>query len=77
MRIIIYIYLYYLFIYMEYKTTYKFRIYSNKTQINKIDYILNLSHNLYNAMLEQRKIVYELNKDFYENLKVDYNTQSV
>ena len=62
---------------MEYKTTYKFRIYPNKTQINKIDYILDLSHKLYNAMLEQRKMAYELNKDFYENLKVDYNTQSV
>jgi putative transposase len=62
---------------MEYRTTYKFRIYPNKTQINKIDYILNLSHNLYNAMLEQRKIAYELNKDFYEDLKVNYNTQSV
>ena len=62
---------------MEYKTTYKFRLYPNKTQINKIGYILDLSHNLYNSMLEQRKIAYELNKDFYEDLKVNYNTQSV
>ena len=62
---------------MEYKTTYKFRIYPNKTQINKIDYILDLSHKLYNAMLEQRKIAYELNKDFYEDLNINYNTQSV
>ncbi len=62
---------------MEYKTTYKFRLYPNKTQINKIDYILDLSYKLYNAMLEQRKIAYELNKDFYEDLKVNYNTQSV
>ncbi len=62
---------------MEYKTTYKFILYPNKTQINKIGYILDLSHNLYNAMLEQRKMAYELNKYFYENLKVDYNTQSV
>ena len=59
---------------MEYKTTYKFRIYPNKTQINKIGYILDLSHNLYNSMLEQRKIAYELNKYFYEDLKVNYNT---
>ena len=61
---------------MEYKTTYKFRIYPNKTQINKIDNILDLSHKLYNAMLEQRKMAYELNKDFHEDLKVNYNTQS-
>ena len=61
---------------MEYKTTYKFRIYPDKTQINKIDNILNLSYKLYNAMLEQRKIAYELNKDFHEDLKVNYNTQS-
>ena len=61
---------------MEYKTTYKFRIYPNKTQINKIEYILDLSHRLYNAMLEQRKMAYELNKDFHEYLKVNYNTQS-
>ena len=27
-------------------------------------------------MLEQRKIAYELNKDFHEDLKVNYNTQS-
>ena len=61
---------------MEYKTTYKFRIYPNKTQINKIDNILDLSYKLYNAMLEQRKIAYELNNDFHEDLKVNYNTQS-
>ena len=61
---------------MVYKTTYKFRIYPDKTQINKIEYILDLSHRLYNAMLEQRKMAYELNKDFHEYLKVNYNTQS-
>ena len=42
---------------------YKFRIYPNKEQIKKIDYILDLSHNLYNAMLEQRKMAYELKKE--------------
>ena len=62
---------------MEYKTTYRFRIYPDKTQIKTIDDILYLSHILYNAMLEQRKMAYELNRDFYENLKVNYNTQSV
>ena len=54
---------------------YKFRIYPNKTQINKIDYILNLSYKLYNAMLEQRKIAYELNRDFHEDLNVNYKSQ--
>ena len=66
-----------LMIYMEYKTTYRFRIYPNKTQIQTIDDILYLSHILYNDMLEQRKMAYELNRDFYESLKVNYNTQSV
>ena len=66
-----------LMMYMEYKTTYRFRIYPDKTQIKTIDDILYLSHILYNAMLEQRKMAYELNRDFYENLKVNYNTQSV
>ncbi len=66
-----------LMIYMEYKTAYRFRIYPNKNQIKTIDDILYLSHILYNAMLEQRKMAYELNRDFYENLKVNYNTQSV
>ena len=56
---------------MVYKTTYKFRIYPDKTQINKIDNILDLSHRLYNAMLEQRKMAYELNKDFHEYLMVN------
>ena len=64
-------------IYMEYKTTYRFRIYPNQTQIQTIDDILYLSHILYNDMLEQRKMAYELNRDFYESLKVNYNTQSV
>ena len=62
---------------MEYKTTYRFRIYPDKTQIKTIDDILYLSHILYNDMLEQRKMAYELNRDFYESLKVNYNTQSV
>ena len=62
---------------MEYKTTYRFRIYPNQTQIQTIDDILYLSHILYNDMLEQRKMAYELNRDFYESLKVNYNTQSV
>ena len=43
---------------------YKFRIYPKKKQIEKINIILNLSYKLYNAMLEQRKLAYELNKDF-------------
>ena len=51
---------------------YKFRIYPNKGQNKKIDYILDLSHNLYNAMLEQRKMAYELKKDFYYNINVNY-----
>jgi putative transposase len=54
---------------------YKFRIYPNKEQIKKIDYILDLSHNLYNAMLEQRKMAYELKKDFYYNINVNYTYQ--
>ncbi|EQB73655.1 MAG: transposase, IS605 OrfB family [Ferroplasma sp. Type II] len=54
---------------------YKFRIYPNKEQIKKIDYILDLSYNLYNAMLEQRKMAYELKKDFYYNINVNYTYQ--
>ena len=64
-------------IYMEYKTAYRFRIYPNKNQIKTIDDILYLSHKLYNAMLEQRNIAYHLNRNYYESLKVNYNTQSV
>ena len=60
---------------MEYKTTYRFRIYPDKTQIKTIDDILYLSHILYNDMLEQRKMAYELNKDFYENIKITSYTQ--
>ena len=66
-----------LMIYMEYKTAYRFRIYPDKNQIKIIDDILYLSHILYNAMLEQRKIAYQLNRNYYESLKVNYNTQSV
>ena len=62
---------------MEYTNTYKFRIYPNKTQIKTIENILYLSHNLYNAMLEQRKMAHQLNKDYYKNLKVSYNTQTI
>ncbi len=54
---------------------YKFRLYPNKEQIDKFEYMLDLSHRLYNAMLEQRKMAYELNKDFHENLKVNYTYQ--
>ena len=39
--------------------------------------MLYLSRKLYNAMLEQRKIAYQLNKDYYKNLKVNYNTQTI
>ena len=60
---------------MEYTTTYKFRIYPNKTQVDKIDYMLYISRILYNAMLQQRKMAYELNKDFYENIKITSYTQ--
>ena len=62
---------------MEYTTAYKFRIYPNKTQRKTIDDMFYLSHKLYNAMLEQRKIAYQLNKDYYKNLKVSYNTQTI
>ena len=62
---------------MEYTTTYKFRIYPNKTQTKTIGYMLYLSRKLYNAMLEQRRMAYQLNKDFYKNLKVSYNTQAI
>ncbi len=44
-----------LMIYVEYKTTYRFRIYSNKAQIKAIEYILYLFHKLYNTMLKQIK----------------------
>ena len=64
-------------VYMEYTTAYKFRIYPNKTQTKTIADMLYLSHNLYNAMLEQRKIGYQLNKNYYKNLKVSYNTQTI
>ena len=62
---------------MEYTTTYKFRIYPNKTQTKTIDDMFYLSHKLYNAMLEQRRMAYQLNKDYYKNLKVSYNTQTM
>ena len=52
---------------MEYTTAYKFRIYPNKTQIKTIEDMLYLSRKLYNAMLEQRRMAYQLNKDYYEN----------
>ena len=66
-----------LMVYMEYTTAYKFRIYPNKTQTKTIEDMLYLSHILYNAMLEERKIGYQLNKDYYKNLKVNYNTQTI
>ena len=64
-------------IYMEYTTAYKFRIYPNKTQRKTIGDMLYLSRKLYNAMLEQRRMTYQLNKDYYENLRVSYNTQAI
>ena len=64
-------------IYMEYTTAYKFRIYPNKTQRKTIDDMFYLSSKLYNAMLEQRRMAYQLNKDYYKNLKVNYNTQTI
>ena len=54
---------------------YKFRIYPKKKQIEKINSILNLSYKLYNAMLEQRIIAYELNKDFHSSNNVNYLSQ--
>ena len=36
-----------------------------------------LSRKLYNAMLEQRRMAYQLNKEYYENLRVSYNTQAI
>ena len=60
---------------MEYTTTYKFRVYPNRTQVDKIDYMLYISRILYNAMLQQRKMAYELNKDFYENIRITSYTQ--
>ena len=62
---------------MEYTTAYKFRIYPNKTQTKTIDDMFYLSYKLYNAMLEQRRMAYQLNKDYYKNLKVNYNTQTI
>ena len=62
---------------MEYTTAYKFRIYPNKTQRKTIGDMLYLSRKLYNAMLEQRRMAYQLNKDYYENLRVSYNTQAI
>ena len=62
---------------MEYTTTYKFRIYPNKTQRKTIGDMLYLSRKLYNAMLEQRRMAYQLNKDYYKNLKVSYNIQTI
>ena len=66
-----------LMVHMEYTTTYKFRIYPNKTQRKTIGDMLYLSRKLYNAMLEQRRMAYQLNKDYYKNLKVSYNTQTI
>ncbi len=54
---------------------YKFRIYPKKKQIEKINSILNLSYKLYNAMLEQRKMAYELKKDFHSSNNVNYLSQ--
>jgi putative transposase len=68
---------YFIQIIMEFTTTYKFRVYPNKKQIDKFKYILYLSRKLYNAMLEQRKIAYGLNRDFHENLKVDKYAQDM
>ena len=45
-------------------TAYKFRIYPKKEQIKKIDSIFNSSYRLYNAMLQQRIMAYEL-KEIY------------
>ena len=64
-------------VHMEYTTAYKFRIYPNKTQRKTIGDMLYLSRKLYNAMLEQRRMAYQLNKDYYENLRVSYNTQTM
>jgi putative transposase len=54
---------------------YKFRIYPKKKQIEKINSILNLSYKLYNAMLEQRIMAYELKKDFHSSNNVNYLSQ--
>jgi putative transposase len=54
---------------------YKFRIYPKKKQVEKINSTLNLSYKLYNAMLDQRKMAYELNKDFHSSIRVDYLSQ--
>ena len=62
---------------MEYTTAYKFRIYPNKTQRKTIGDMLYLSRKLYNAMLEQRRMAYQLNKEYYKNLRVSYNTQTI
>ena len=53
-------------------TAYKFRLYPKKEQIKKIDSILNSSYRLYNAMLQQRIMAYELKKDFYSNNNTNY-----
>ena len=54
---------------------YKFRIYPKKKQIEKINSILNLSYKLYNAMLQQRIMAYELRKEFYSSNTVNYLSQ--
>ncbi len=54
---------------------YKCRLYPKKDQIEKINPILNLSYKLYNAMLEQRKMAYELKKDFHSSNNVNYLSQ--
>ena len=54
---------------------YKFRIYPKKKQIGKLEHILNLSYKLYNAMLEQRIMAYELRRDFHSSNTVNYLSQ--
>ena len=49
--------------------TYKFRIYPKKHQIKSMNTMLNLSCELYNAMLQQRIYAYRSKK------KVNYRTQ--
>ncbi|EQD30220.1 transposase, IS605 OrfB family, partial [mine drainage metagenome] len=49
--------------------TYKFRIYPKKHQVESMNFMLNLSRELYNAMLQQR--IYALRS----GRKVDYNSQ--
>ena len=54
---------------------YKFRIYPKNKQIEKITSIMNSSYKLYNAMLEQRIMAYELKKDFHSSNNVNYLSQ--